>query len=254
MSEARWLEGRRALVTGAGRNIGRAIALEMARHGAGVVVVEKDEAACAAIERELRAITHDVRVVAADVSDPDQIAERWPEIASGSARIDILVHNAAVKTGADSVRGFERGEWERVLATNVVGPMEITRRIVDALIVARRGGSILFLSSIHERTPRRIPSYSASKAALAMIVRELAIDLAPHEIRVNAIAPGYVAADDRGRAVAHKPTPLYAQATPPEFIAHAAAFLASDTFSRHTTGAVLTIDGGLSLHNHLTLR
>lgn len=247
-----WLAGRCALVTGGARNIGRAIALEMAAQGARVVVLDRDAAACADAARELAAPDH--RVVVADVSDAESVSGAWAGLARDGVAIDILVHNAAVKTGADSVRGFDRAEWERTFATNVIGPMQLTKLAVDAMIAARRGGAIVFLSSIHERTPRRIPSYSASKAAIGMIVREMAIDLAPHAIRVNAVAPGYVAADDRGRPLVHAPTPLGAHAVTPSAVASAVAFLASDRLSPSTTGAVLTIDGGLSLHNHLTLR
>ncbi|MFN0151721.1 MAG: SDR family NAD(P)-dependent oxidoreductase [bacterium] len=248
------LAGRCALVTGGARNIGRAIALEMAAQGARIVVLDSDAAACAEVERALAEFAGAHRVVVADVADSASVSGAWADLTRAGFAIDILVNNAAVRTGADSVRGFDRAEWERTFATNVIGPMHLTRLAVEAMIAARRAGSIIFLSSIHQETPRCIPSYSASKAAIGMLVKELAIDLAPHAIRVNAVAPGYVAVDDRGRALAHAPTPLGARAVTPAAVASAVAFLASDRLSPSTTGATLTIDGGLSLQNHLTLR
>ena len=93
--------------------------------------------------------------------------------------------------------------------------------------------------------------YSASKAAVGMVVRELAAELASARIRVNAIAPGWVASGDDGGPVAHRLTPLYKTSIPPAFIGKAAVFLAADSLSGHTTGSVLTVDGGASLLNSI---
>jgi NAD(P)-dependent dehydrogenase (short-subunit alcohol dehydrogenase family) len=93
--------------------------------------------------------------------------------------------------------------------------------------------------------------YSASKAALGMIIKELAIELAPHNIRVNGIAPGNIKEDEKGNTIPHRYTPLYGSSINPCYIGRAAVYLSSDYYSRYTTGTVIKIDGGLSLYNHL---
>ena len=135
--------------------------------------------------------------------------------------------------------------------TNFFGPLDLTDRISRAVVRNGRGGSILFITSIHQWVVRRMPAYSASKAALGMVIRELALELAPHSIRVNGIAPGYVTRDKGGKPVPHRHTPLYGSSVDPSYIGKAAVFLASDTTSRFTTGSVLTVDAGLSLYSHL---
>jgi NAD(P)-dependent dehydrogenase (short-subunit alcohol dehydrogenase family) len=112
-------------------------------------------------------------------------------------------------------------------------------------------GSIIFITSIHQWTIRRFLSYSSSKATLGMIVKELALELAPYSIRVNGIAPGHVEEDKNGNTITHKYTPLYKSSINPCYIGRAAVYLSSDFFSRFTTGTVLKVDAGLSLYNHL---
>ena len=111
-------------------------------------------------------------------------------------------------------------------------------------------GAIIFITSIHQWTIRGEPSYTASKAALGMIVKELAIDMAPHRIRVNGIAPGWVAENEQGLPLIHRYVPLHNCSINPRYIGRAAVYLASDYFSEFTTGTVLKIDAGLSLYNH----
>jgi NAD(P)-dependent dehydrogenase (short-subunit alcohol dehydrogenase family) len=113
------------------------------------------------------------------------------------------------------------------------------------------GGSIIFITSIHQWTIRKLMSYSASKAALGMMIKELALELAPDQIRVNGIAPGWVMLDSQGNPLNSKHTPLYQCSIDPCYIGRAAVYLASDYFSYSTTGTVLKIDAGLSLYNHI---
>jgi NAD(P)-dependent dehydrogenase (short-subunit alcohol dehydrogenase family) len=115
-------------------------------------------------------------------------------------------------------------------------------------------GSILFVTSIHESVLSRWLSYSASKAALRMIIQELAMNLASHGIRVNGIAPGWVAEDDSGKTLDFEPAPLHHTSINPCYIGRAAVYLSSEYFSRFTTGTIITVDAGLSLHSYLTLR
>ena len=112
-------------------------------------------------------------------------------------------------------------------------------------------GCIIFLTSIHQWILRRAVSYSATKAALGMIVKELAIDLAPYGIRVNGIAPGWVDEDVTGHPYPYDRPVLHGSSINPRYIGRAVVYLSSDYFSRFTTGTVLQVDGGLSLGNYL---
>ena len=114
-------------------------------------------------------------------------------------------------------------------------------------------GSILFITSIHQSVPSQWISYSSSKAALRMIIKELAMDLAKHGIRVNGIAPGWVAEDKHGNTRNFSYAPLYGSSINPCYIGRAAVYLSSEYFSKFTTGTVITVDAGLSLHSYLTL-
>jgi len=180
--------------------------------------------------------------------DIDSLVEFFAENAIG---IDILVNNVGVETGAIGFSTIEPEQWQETFATNVFGPMYLTKRISQRMIDKSVPGSIIFITSIHQFTIRRLPDYSASKAALGMIVKELALDLAPCGIRVNGIAPGWVKEDEKGNTYGARYAPLHGSSINPCYIGRAAVFLASEHFSRFTTGAVLTIDGGLSLYNYL---
>ena len=112
-------------------------------------------------------------------------------------------------------------------------------------------GSIVFLTSIHQESVfTRTRAYGPTKAAIGMLIKQLAIELAPHRIRVNGIAPGDVREDEAGNVVPYGYTPLEGTSIPFPFIARGVVYLASDYYSRYTTGAVLTIDAGLSLFNY----
>jgi NAD(P)-dependent dehydrogenase (short-subunit alcohol dehydrogenase family) len=119
------------------------------------------------------------------------------------------------------------------------------------MIEAGIQGSITFISSIHQWVVMRDAAYSSSKAALGMLIKELAISLAPHKIRVNGIAPGYVAENEQGESISDRYAPLYKSSIGPCYIGRAAVYLASEYFSKFTTGTVLKIDAGLSLYNHM---
>ena len=127
--------------------------------------------------------------------------------------------------------------------------MVLTQHIVRKMIQSGLGGSILFISSIHEKIIRGKIAYSSSKAALKMVVQELSVDLAGFGIRVNGISPGYVKVNEKGDPLPQKHTPLWNTSIPPEYIGRAAVYLSSDHFSRFTTGSILKIDAGLSLNN-----
>jgi NAD(P)-dependent dehydrogenase (short-subunit alcohol dehydrogenase family) len=235
------LAGQRALVTGAGRNIGRSIARELAAHGADVYCTELDGASAERLAAELRAFPVASRVFQADVTvtaDTDRVLS---SLRDAGVTIDHLVNNVGI-VGDDFAAAF---------ATNVTGPMYLTDRIAAAMRDSGKPGSIIFLSSIHEATVfLRNRAYAPTKAAIAMLVKQLAVQLAADRIRVNAIAPGDVREDQQGNVERYGYTPLEGTSLRPQYIARAAVYLSSDYFSRYTTGSTVTIDGGLSLFNY----
>jgi len=245
------LAGRTALITGAGRNIGRAIALEMARHGANVLFTDIDAPAIAALEAELADTPVRVRGFRSDISRPQDIEALCARLESDGERVDILVHNAAAQFATTTFKDHGMREWRAALETNLIGPVHLSKRIARHMMRHRLAGCIVFISSIHQWTVRRHAHYSASKAAVGMYIKELALDLAPYDIRVNGIAPGWVATGADARVLRHRYTPLYHQSIHPTHIGRAVVMLASDHYSRCTTGTVLTVDGGLSLYNHV---
>jgi NAD(P)-dependent dehydrogenase (short-subunit alcohol dehydrogenase family) len=236
------LAGKTALITGAGRNIGRSIALEMAAQGATVLFTDFDEGRCRAVEAELRAIHPGARGFASDVSRTADNEALLAHLRGRASTLDVLVNN---------VGAFGNGDFEMTYRTNILGPLHLTMGCVDMMIARGVAGSIIFVTSIHQDAVCHTAAYSSSKAALAMVIKELALELAPRRIRVNGIAPGFVKDDGQGRAESHAETPLMQSSVPPRFIGRAAVYLAADYFSQHTTGSVLTIDGGLSLVNYL---
>ena len=135
---------------------------------------------------------------------------------------------------------------------NLRAPWFLTRTLVRALVDSGRRGSVLFISSLHDTFVRRAPHYSASKGGVAMLVKELAWELAPHGIRVNAISPGAIWTGEGSAPDA--PTVALGRLGRPDEVASIAAVLLDDEVSSYVTGANVRVDGGLALHNWLTDR
>jgi NAD(P)-dependent dehydrogenase (short-subunit alcohol dehydrogenase family) len=248
------LSGKNVLVTGAGRNIGKSIALEMALHGANVFFTDIDEPALQKLEHELKGFQVTSRGFFSDVSEVGGIDDLYASLEEKKIVIDILVNNVGIQHGTPTmIKNLDLEEWHKTFRTNVFGPIYLTKLIAQIMINTGTLGSILFVTSIHDTTIRRIPSYSASKAALSMIVKELAMELAPHGIRVNGIAPGCVQEDERGNTFSYMNVPLHKSSINPAYIGRAAVYLSSDYFSKFTTGSTIKIDAGATLHNHLSV-
>lgn len=245
------LAGKNILLTGVGPNIGRSIAIEMLKQGAHVYFTDVLEQRCSKLEQELRELRCEGRIkwFAADVSNKERVEELCSWLTEQHIEIDILVNNVGIVWEKRGLRNFSLKEWEKIFHTNLFGPLYLTHLITERMIQKGIAGSILFLSSVHQWTIYGEPSYSASKAALGMTIKELALELAPHGIRVNGIAPGWVEEDETGNQLAFPPHRLWGVSIHPCFIGRAAVYLSSDYFSKFTTGTVLQIDSGLTLFN-----
>lgn len=252
------LQGKNVLITGAGYNIGRYTALEMAEQGANIYFTEINAERTANVEAELRATGAMAQGFVVDGADPAAIERLVDELKRLDVGIDVLVNNVGIGTSKPNWRSEPREvtrqsfeNWQKVMDTNVLGPVYLTRLLAQDMAARRIAGSIIFITSVHQWIYRGDMVYSATKAGLGMIIDELAVSLAKFDIRVNGIAPGGCYEKKDGTPPPHIDVPLYQQMVHPRYIGRAAIFLASDYFSHHTTGTVLKVDGGLSLNTYL---
>ncbi len=254
MSNPFSLEGRTALVTGANRGLGRAFADALADAGADVVVVGRNEnrnrqAATEIAQQSGRRTT----VATGDVADRSDVHRIVDQAMAAHDRIDVLVNNAGICYHRPALEVPDE-EFADVFDVNVTGLWRMSTAVAPAMIDAG-GGSIVNVGSISAmivNRPQWQPAYNASKAAVHQLTKSLAAEWAPHRIRVNAIAPGYVKTEmapvdePQYRARWIEDAPMQRYATPQE-IAPSVVYLASDAAS-FTTGAVLVTDGGYTLH------
>ncbi len=245
------LAGKNVLISGAGPNIGKSLALEMGKQGAHVFFTDLNQSWITDLERQLQLQGVSCKGIACDIRKKEDVDDLCNLFDQNDIQIDVVVHNAALDLKHTiSLVDFDLEEWVQTYATNVFGPMYLTKRIVERMRRLGRPASIIFLTSVQQFLPSGWASYSSSKAALGMVIKELALELAAFRIRVNGIAPGPVKVDAEGKLRPNRFVPLYKTHIPPEFIGRAAVFLASDFYSYCTTGTVLTVDGGVSLYNH----
>ncbi len=246
------LSGKVALVTGAARNIGKAIADALAANGARVAYTDVDAAGAAAAARAKGGVGFGL-----DVTDEAQAEAAVARVARELGGLHILVNNAGVNTMAHrvTVDQFPRSEWDRILAVDLTGAFLLARP-AGRLMAERGGGRIINIASVAGLVPLRLQcAFVAAKAGLINLTRAMALELGPHGVLVNAIAPGSILTDgtrklfyDEGgqfhanvqRMLDH--VPLGRPGTCEE-IAHAALFLAAPE-SSYVNGHVLTVDGG----------
>jgi len=240
------LEGKTALVTGGNGGLGRGIALGLASAGANIAVTGRNLEKNDAIGRELgdRALT-----LSLDVRDEAAVREAVSEVVTEFGSLDILVNNAGVSQG-DSILDHSREDWDTTLDTNLTGSFICAQHAGRAMVAGGDGGKMINIASIYSvfGTPGFV-SYGASKAGVLGLTRGLAIELAPHNIQVNAILPGWYRTDMTGgfeespvKDEIRKKTPAGRWGSP-EDLAGAAVFLASEA-SNFVTGVALPVDGG----------
>ena len=237
-----------AVVTGAGRGIGRAVALAYAKMGADVVCVSRTEENSAKVAAEVEAIGRRAWAVAVDVSDTAAVDAAAKGILESTGRIDILVNNAGV-TRDNLLMRMSEEEWDTVIDTNLKGAFNFTKALTRPFIKQRSGRIINIASVIGLIGNAGQSNYAASKAALIGFTKSIAKELATRGITVNAIAPGFIETDmtaalsEKMREGILGNVPLGRFGSPDD-IAHAAVFLAMEP-SGYITGQVLTVDGGM---------
>ena len=237
-----------AVVTGAGRGIGRGIAIQFAAAGADVVCVSRTAANSEAVAAEVRALGRRAWAHAVDVSDSAAVTAAAGAILAETGRVDILVNNAGITRDGLLMRLSDE-DWDAVINTNLKGAFLVTRAFSRAFIKQRAGRIINVASVIGLMGNAGQCNYAASKAALIGFTKSVARELASRGITVNALAPGFIETDMTGvlqpetRALILKQVPLGSFGQP-EDIAHAALFLASPG-ARYVTGQVLVVDGGM---------
>ncbi len=237
-----------AVVTGAGRGIGRAIALKFAAEGADVVVVSRTQENSEKVAAEIRALGRKAWAHAVDVADAAAVNAAAEKILAEAGKVDILVNNAGVTRDGLLMR-MSDADWDTVLDTNLKGAFLVTKAFSRAMIKARSGHIINISSVIGLIGNAGQCNYAASKAGLIGFTQSAAKELAGRGITVNAIAPGFIQTDmtselkEELKAALLKQIPLgsFGEA---EDIAAAALFLGSPA-ARYVTGQVLTVDGGM---------
>jgi glucose 1-dehydrogenase len=262
LAAQRILAGQKALVTGANSGIGRGVALALGEAGADVIVnYVTDEAAAREVAAQIERSGVRAHAIKADVSSESAVSAMFEEMLDAFGTIDILVNNAGLQRDA-AITNMTLAQWHTVLEVNLTGQFLCARRAVAEFL--RRGvvpavscaaGKIICMSSVHQQIPwAGHANYASSKGGIKMLMESLAQELAPHRIRVNAIAPGAIrtpinrSAWSTPEAYRDLMTLIpYGRIGEPEDVARAAVWLASD-HSDYVVGTTLFVDGGMTLY------
>lgn len=238
-----YLKGKTVLVTGGGGGIGWGICLECAREGARVIVTDVDDEKGNKVLSELLEINEGHQYRHLDLLRTEEFDRILDEVGN----VDVLVNNAGINT-PNNLQDMTEGNWDKVMGINLRGHVFLTQKVTARNISSGGRLSIVFISSIHQEVVQGRPHYSASKAAINMLIREVAVELAPHGIRVNGVAPGgiYIGKKVEDPETANdEPTVLLGGKNGiPLDIARTVVFLACDYWSRHITGQMITVAGG----------
>ena len=247
MSSSAPLAGQTALVTGASRGIGRAVALELAGAGATVAVnYASSSGAAEEVVAQISAAGGSAYALKADVSQEDQVEQLMAAVLERSGSLDVLVNNAGITRDGLLMR-MKTEDWQAVLELNLSGVFLCTRAITRTMLKQKRGRIINITSVVGLMGNAGQANYAAAKAGVIGLTRSTARELASRGITVNAVAPGFIATDMTKDLKADEllnaiPLGRYGQ---PEEVAGAVRFLAADPAAAYITGQVLQVDGGM---------
>jgi len=247
------LLGRVAIVTGSTRGIGLATARMIAMAGGRVVICSRKPDACEAVRATFAAEGYEVLAVPGHAAREQDCANMVARAVESFGRLDMVVANAATNPVFEPLASLAEDSWERILETNLSGPLRLARHALPHLAAAG-GGSMVLVSSVNAKFGMvGSGAYGISKAALEQMTRQLAVEWGPKHVRVNAVAPGTVRTD-MVRKLVERPGFLdgIVRSTPlgrigePEDVAAAIMFLLCEA-AKHITGQVLTVDGGQTI-------
>jgi 2-deoxy-D-gluconate 3-dehydrogenase len=248
------LNGRVAVVTGGNRGIGRAMAVGLARAGASVAVLARNAEHNQLVLAELKATGKPALVLPLDVTDRAALAAAVAEVEHALGGIDILINNAGIATATGGVLHETADVWDRTIETHLNATFLLSQLVARSMVRRNSGGKIINLASMYSIFgSARVPSYSAAKGAIVQLTKSLAIELAPHNIQVNAIAPGWIETDMtsairsspmNGEILARTPARRWGKA---DEIIGATVFLSSRG-ADFITGVTLPVDGGYSVY------
>ncbi|MGZ5189898.1 MAG: SDR family NAD(P)-dependent oxidoreductase [Flavisolibacter sp.] len=240
-----------AIITGGGSGIGLAIAEKFVQHDIHTIIVGRDEQKLAIAKEKLGVLCD---TIATDLNDLSSIPKLVQKIIDKYGRIDVLVNNAGINMKKDFTEVTDE-DFQKIILTNLSAVFTISREVVKCMLDMQTKGSIINISSMASQygIPKVI-AYTASKSAIEGMTRAMAVELSPKGIRVNCIAPGFIATEMSAKALNNDPerkskamgrTPMGVMGHPAD-IGDAAVFLASD-MSKYITGVVLPVDGGNSI-------
>ena len=251
------LDGRVAVITGGNRGIGRSIALGMARAGAAVAVLARDEERNSQVLAELQAIGVPAMASHLDVTERTALADAMAKVERELGDVDVLVNNAGVAVVSGGVLNETEADWDTVIATHLHASFLLSKLAATSMAKRKRGKIINLASMYSYFGAGALPSYSAAKGAIVQLTKSMAIELAAHNIQVNAIAPGWIATEMTAMVrdipdwsefnkmiLARTPAARWGEA---DEVAGAAVFLASGA-ADFITGTTLPVDGGYSVN------
>ncbi|MEV0198971.1 SDR family NAD(P)-dependent oxidoreductase [Nonomuraea sp. NPDC050691] len=243
------LSGKQALVTGASKGIGRAIALAYAEAGADVALVSRSADSLAEVAKEVEARGGRALVIPADLTDRDAAADAVRQAVEGLGHVDIVVNNAGGSNFMVEFKDLRLSGWDKLMRLNLDSAMVVCHAIAPHLL-ERGSGSVINVASVAALGAPFLAGYAAAKAGLVALTKTLAVEWARTGVRVNALCPGWTATelnrnlweDETASRATVASVPMRRWGTPEE-MAHPAVFLAGDA-SAYITGQVLFVDGG----------